>query len=252
MGPRRRQENQRQPAPQEWQQAPVPQQHQNVRQSVNQNFVPQAYVLYPGQEHVPAYFTNQVYHGMDMMDELEEVLSIHSSASVDPSGHNDVAGTNGVPVGNVSPSYDPWTPDRAQPSTSSGSMSSQAGVPTSAQNGAQINIQTSTQATVQTNSQQAVPPAQAIRNYSTTVPPPGMKILKKKDGRVDEAKEAHPLRFLERKGRRPRSPVRAWSSSAPRTKVRVSVNLPRFSRTESHVAGARETESMLYAHTRSN
>jgi hypothetical protein len=59
--------------------------------------------------------------------------------------------------------------------------------PVQTQAAAQFNLQTGAQASVQVNSQQALPAGQVIRNYSTTVPPPGMKILKKKDmAKVDD------------------------------------------------------------------
>ncbi len=141
---------------------------------------------------------------MNAMEDLEEVLSIHSASAEPLSTNMEINGTNGVPVGNASPVY---TPNSSE-NSSSGSQTSSlheagpSGLNPAAQAGAQINIQSSTQATVQMNTQQNLPPQQGqiIRNYSTTVPPPGMKILKKnppeKDARTKqkEKNEAWKLR----------------------------------------------------------
>ncbi len=181
------------------------QQHlQAARQTMNQTMNP-VYMTYP-KEHFPVFYTNAVYpvEEMNTMEDLEEVLSIHS-ASAEPLPTNmEINGTNGVPVGNASPVY---TSNSAE-SSSNGSQTSSlheagpSGLNPAAQAGAQINIQSSTQATVQMNTQQNLPPQQGqiIRNYSTTVPPPGMKILKKntpeKDARTKqkERNEAWKLR----------------------------------------------------------
>jgi hypothetical protein len=163
------------------------QQHlQAAQQTMNltQSHGNPVYMAYP-QEHIPVYYTNTMYPAehMNMMEDLKEVLSIHS-ASADPLQLNmETNGTNGVPVGNASHVY---TPNSAK-STADGCQASSlhkaglSGLNPAAQAGAQINIQSSTQATVQMNTQQNVPPQQGqiIRNYSTTVPPPGMKTLRK-------------------------------------------------------------------------
>jgi hypothetical protein len=176
------------------------QQHlQAARQTMNQTMNP-VYMRYP-QEHFPVYYTNAMYpvEQMNTMDGLEEVLSIHSASASDPLQPNnmEVNGTNDVPVGNASPMYNP----NSAPSTSGSSQANSmheagpSGLNPAATAGAQINIQSSTQATVQMNTQQNLPPqqGQVIRNYSTTVPPPGMKILKKnsqeKDARTKQKKK---------------------------------------------------------------
>jgi hypothetical protein len=131
---------------------------------------------------------------MNTMEDLDEVLSIHS-ASADPLQTNmEVNCTNGVPVGNASPEYTPNSTESTSNGSQTGSLheAGPSGLNPAAQAGAQINIQSSTQATVQMNTQQNLPPQQGqiICNYSTTVPPPGMKILKKnppeKDARTKQ------------------------------------------------------------------
>jgi hypothetical protein len=170
--------------------APTVQQHlQAARQTMNQTMNP-VYMTYP-QEHFPVFYTNAMYpvEQMNKMEDLEEVLSIHS-ASAEPMPTNmEVNGTNGVPVGNASPAYAPNSSESVSESSQSSSLTEAgpSGINPAAQAGAQINIQSSTQATVQMNTQQNLPPQQGqiIRNYSTTVPPPGMKILKRNSQEKD-------------------------------------------------------------------
>jgi hypothetical protein len=200
--PRRGQRQQQQQQQQQQGQsiAAAVQQHlQSARQTMNMAQGHPVYVYPTAQEHVPVYYTNAMYpqciDGMNTMEDLEEVLSIHSS-SADPLNLNmdnmEINGTNGIPVGNASPEYTPNSSENMSNGSKASSLNEAgpSGVIPAAQAGAQINIQSSTQATVQMNTQQSVPPQQSqiIRNYSTTVPPPGMKILKKRDAHVEERK----------------------------------------------------------------
>ena len=153
--------------------------------------VPTPFYVYPvdNTNAVPAYYTNVQYQFPDTaMEELEEVLSVASGEP--PQNEPPICGTNGQNIP-VSPTYDPVTPyapSSPRPSTSSASSSAMVPAqPVQTQAAAQFNLQTGAQASVQVNSQQAVPTGQVVRNYSTTVPPPGMKILKRKDtAKVDD------------------------------------------------------------------
>lgn len=204
VGNRRQQQQPQQQQPQhggQGRQAPPPAQQHQQRQQVH--VAPQVSMGgYGYAEAYPVYYTNVQYQYpmADLNAEIEEALSVHSVPSVE-SDHADppyVDGTNGVPVGNPSPSYDPTqsnvpsSPVPGSSGTQSGSAGqgvyiapAVAGPSTAPAPAAQINIQSGSQARVQVNTQQSTPPGQ-IKSYSTTVAPPGMKVLRKKDQKAEE------------------------------------------------------------------
>ncbi len=141
--------------------------------------VPTPFYVYPvdNTNTVPAYYTNVQYQFPDTaMEELEEVLSVASAEP--PQNEPPICGTTYDPL-------TPYAPSSPRPSTSPANASALiTPQPNHTQAAAQFNLQTGAQASVQVNSQQAVPTGQVIRN---TVPPPGMKILKRKEtAKVDD------------------------------------------------------------------